>query len=368
MKILYVTTVGITMSFFTQLAKRLIEEGHTIDIATNKMISDVPRYYYDAGCKVYLTDSSRSPFNMGNVRAIKQIRSIAQEGSYDIVHCHTPIAAACTRLACKKLRKKGVKVFYTAHGFHFFKGAPKANWLIYYPIEKICSKYTDVLVTINTEDHILAQKKLRAKSTVYVPGVGVNIDRFSHSPSNADEMRGSLGIPSGKKVILSVGELNRNKNHSTVIRAISDLDDAYYVIAGCGELDEELKKTAEECGVSDRVILAGYRTDIENMYAMADIYTLPSHREGLNVSLMEAMACGLPCVVGRIRGNTDLIDEGLGGAFFAPSSVEECKSAILSVLNGDMKKMGAYNAEKVKKFSLDAVNGQMIELYNKNIE
>ena len=161
MKILYITTVGGTMNFFNSLIKELINDGYTIDIATNEVASKVPDCYKEWGCKIYHISTSRSPFSFGNIKAIKQIKKIAKD--YDLVHCHTPLAGMATRLACRKLRKKqGLKVIYTAHGFHFYKGAPKKNWMIYYPIEKMCSRWTDVLITINKEDYELAKRKMKA--------------------------------------------------------------------------------------------------------------------------------------------------------------------------------------------------------------
>lgn len=167
MKILYVTTIGATMNFFREFVDELIKDGNTVDIATNETTSVVPEFYKNLGCKVYPIETSRSPLQKGNVVAINQIRKLVTEEHYDIVHCHTPIAAMCTRLACRKVRKQGTKVFYTAHGFHFYKGAPLKNWLLYYPVEKICAHFTDVLITINQEDYELAQKKMKAKKVVY---------------------------------------------------------------------------------------------------------------------------------------------------------------------------------------------------------
>lgn len=159
------------MGFFKNFIKELLEDGHTVDIATNETTSKVPDCYREWGCQIYQISCTRSPFNKGNIDAIRQIRKIAADGSYGIVHCHTPIAAMCTRLACRKLRKSGLKVFYTAHGFHFYKGAPLKNWLVYYPIEWLCAHWTDVLITINKEDFELAKKKMKAKRVEYVPGV-----------------------------------------------------------------------------------------------------------------------------------------------------------------------------------------------------
>ena len=166
MKILYVTTIGSTMNFFKSFIGELISEGHTVDIACNNSKSPVPEIYSDWGCNIYPISCTRSPMNKGTVKAISELKKIVAENKYDIVHCHTPIAAMCTRLACKDLRKNGVRVIYTAHGFHFYNGAPKKNWLMYYPVEKICAKYTDTLITINKEDYEFAKKKMKAKNRI----------------------------------------------------------------------------------------------------------------------------------------------------------------------------------------------------------
>ena len=361
MKILYVTTIGGTMNFFNSFINQLVNEGHTIDIATNQNDSKVPACYQEWGCTVHQIDTSRSPLNKGNVKAIRQLKFLVEQERYDIVHCHTPVAAMCTRLACRKARKEGTKVFYTAHGFHFFKGAPLKNWMLYYPVEKICSHFTDVLITINQEDYALAQKKMKAKRVEYVPGVGIDLTKFGQAAVDQFAKRKELGIPEEATLLLSVGELNENKNHETVIRAIKDMD-VYYVIAGKGDLQKHLQSIIDELGMTERVKLLGFRRDVAELYQAADIYVLPSIREGLNVSIMEAMASGLPVVCGRIRGNTDLIDED-GGALFDPYSIDECKNAIYTVLKSDCQQMCKYNSEKVKTMSVEKINIQMKEFY-----
>lgn len=364
MKILYITTIGTTMNFFKAFIRHLLDEGHTVDIATNDKDSKVPACYREWGCAVYQIDTSRSPFDRGNVKAIRQIRQLAAKGKYDIVHCHTPIAAMCTRLACRKVRKTGTKVIYTAHGFHFYKGAPLKNWLMYYPAEKLCAHFTDVLITINKEDYALAQRKMKAKRVAYVPGVGIDLKRFGQAMVDKAAKRSELGIPNNATLLLSVGELNANKNHETVIRAMANLD-VYYMIAGEGELREHLQSVIDELGLTERVKLLGRRTDVVELYRAADAYVLPSIREGLNVSLMEAMASGLPVACGRIRGNTDLVDEN-GGVLFDPHSVEECRDAITTILRRDRSEMAEANAEAVKRFDVIQVNEQMYRLYQMN--
>lgn len=189
MKILYITTVGGMMSFFTRIIQVLLKENNTVDIACNNTVSDVLQCYRDWGCTIYSLSCTRSPLDKGNLKAIKEIKYIVSKGKYDIVHCHSPIAAMCTRLACRTLRKNGVRVFYTAHGFHFYKGAPLKNWMIYYPIEWLCAHWTDTLITINKEDYDRARKHMHAKHVEYVPGVGIDLSLFAGEFSEEEKKK-----------------------------------------------------------------------------------------------------------------------------------------------------------------------------------
>lgn len=363
MKILYVTTISGTMNFFKSFINELIKNGHAVELACN-CETPVDSFYDDLGCVVHSISFSRSPLSKSNLTAYKQLKTLVETGEYDIVHCHTPVAAMITRLACRGVRKKGTKVFYTAHGFHFYKGAPKLNWLIYYPIEKICSYFTDVLITINKEDYALAQKRFKAKKVEYVPGVGIDVNKFANPGVTKEQKREELGIPQDAKLLISVGELNKNKNHETVIRAIKDLD-VYYIIAGYGELQDYLQNLIDELNLSDRVKLLGYRTDIAELNAAADIFVFPSFREGLPVSLMEAMASGLPCIVTKIRGNVDLITDGEGGYLCNPSSPQEFAKAIENILNNGslIETMQNTNIQKVKGFDVLNISKKMQEIY-----
>jgi glycosyltransferase involved in cell wall biosynthesis len=318
------------MDFFKSLIKELIDDGNVVDIATNESEKPVSQFIKDLGCKVFSIDTSRSPLSTGNIRAIKQIRNIAKD--YDIVHCHTPLASIATRLACRGFRKNGLKVIYTAHGFHFYKGAPLKNWLIYYPVEKLCSHWTDILITINREDFELAKKKLKAKRIEYVPGVGIDTKKFADVVVDRDKKLEEIGVPKDAKLLLSVGELNENKNHKVVIEALSKINDPkiHYVIAGIGDQKENLENLAKTFNVN--LHLLGYRKDVAELYKCADLYVLPSIREGLNVSVMEALASGLPVICSKIRGNIDMVHDGVNGYLFEPTAVNSVADSIKKVV------------------------------------
>ena len=290
MKILDITTIGMTSRFFESVIKKLTDEGYTVDVACNTKEHDVTDFYRENGYKVIDLDCERTPFSAGNLRAIKTIRRAVEENGYDIVHCHTPIAGFCARIACNKFRKNGPAVFYTAHGFHFYRGCPVKNRIVFYPPEKFCARRTDTLITINTEDFELAKKKFRAGRVEYIPGVGIDVSRFRDLSIDRAAKRRELGVPEDAFMILSVGELNENKDHATAIEALSRINDGsiYYVIAGEGPLREKLEDGISSPGLSDRVSLIGQRGDVAELFKAADLFVHPSRREGLPVSLMEA--------------------------------------------------------------------------------
>ncbi len=368
MKILYITTIGGTMVFFPQLIKELIDQGHTVDIAANITSSPVRDCYYEWGCKVFPLSCSRSPFDRGNIKAIGEIKKLVKENGYDIVHCHTPIAAACTRLACRGLRKKGVKVFYTAHGFHFYQGAPKKNWMIYYPVEKICARFTDVLITINQEDYALAQKKLKAKKVVYVPGVGIDLDKFGKSTVDKAEKRKELGIPENDIVLISVGELNENKNHKTIIQAMAQLrnPNVHYLVAGKGNTSVMLSQLAEELRLADKVHLLGFRSDVAELYTASDIFCFPSKREGLGLASLEAMLYGLPLLTSNVHGINDYSENGVTGYKYSPCDEAGFAEGIMKLVSEPeiCIRMGEHNRNAVKKYSIQNVMPIMQALYD----
>ena len=327
----------------------------------------------DLGCRVIETASLRKIFNIGELsKAYKQLKSEVESNKYEIVHTQSPIGGVICRLACRKARKLyGTKVIYAAHGFHFFKGAPLKNWIVFYNVEKWCSKFTDLLITINKED-FERTKKFKAKKTVYVPGAGVDTHKFVASEGGRERVRNELGISEETTVLLSVGELIPRKNHMEVLEALyemkkaGDISNIKYLIAGRGKIQAELESKIKELGLTDNVKMLGFRSDVADVFAASDIYVFPSHQEGLPVALMEAMSVGLPVVCSEIRGNTDLIEDGVGGYLFNSKDSGTLVSAINHMLCTSKEArtaMGAHNIETMKSFDKDHVNSVMKELY-----
>lgn len=357
-KVLFVATVVKThiMEFHVPYLKMFKENGWETAVAARN------DYENPADCEIPYCDTyydipfERNPLKRGNMKAYKELKKIIDNGRYDIIHCHTPVGAMLARLAAKKVRKHGTRVIYTAHGFHFFKGAPLLNWMIYFPVEWVCSFMTDTLITINQEDYAFAKKYMHAKTIEYVPGVGIDLNKFNTEPRDCSDLREKVGCGKGDLLLLSVGELTPNKNHEIVIRVLSTMKrkDIHYVIAGQGKRMEQYKQLIEKLRVQDNIHLIGYSNECNRWYKAADAFIFPSFREGLSVSLMEAMASGLPCIVSRIRGNTDLIDEK-GGIYIDPTDPGSIEQALNHLSEEEMCEMGKYNRSRIVSFGLQRV-------------
>lgn len=361
-KILYTASVDIHFkAFHIPTFKMLKNHGHNIHVASNG------DSYIECVDQKFDIPFERSPFNKSNIKAYKHLKKIISENNYDIIHCHTPVTSILTRLVARKARKSGTKVIYTAHGFHFFKGAPVLNWLIYYPIERFCARFTDVLITINKEDYERA-KRFNVKRVEYIPGVGIDTQSFKNMSVNIKQKRIELEIPEDAFLILSVGELNKNKNHRVIIKALSKIKNPniYYCICGQGDSKSNLISLAQRLGIKNAVKFVGFRNDISEIYKIAQIFAFPSKREGLPVALMEAMAAGLPCVASKIRGNVDLIENLESDFLIKPTDVAGFAKAIKTLIdNTNLRtKMGQYNIKFVTKFDLNNVNPKMLEIYN----
>lgn len=373
MKVLFVATVvkSHINVFHIPYLKMFKEMGWETTVCARNDFEDPNECVIPYCDKYYDMPFERFPIKLNNLKVYKELKKLIETEKYNIIHCHTPTGGVLARLAAKNQRKNGTRVIYTAHGFHFFKGAPIVNWLLFYPVEKYCSNFTDTLITINKEDYELAKKKMKAKQIEYIPGIGVDIDKFSTLQINKFEKRKELGMSDDSIVILSVGELNKNKNHITVIEALKNSNDnIHYVIAGRGIYENILIKKAKEFGINDRVHLIGFRNDIAEIYKIADIFVFPSYREGLSVALMEAMANKLPVVCSRIRGNIELINENKGGFLCTSSDSSEFAERIneLAVNKELRNRFGKYNAEKIKQFSIDNVMKTMKRIYSEVVE
>lgn len=364
-KILIVSTVSRQFYLFEQGNIEVLKSlGYEVHGAAN--FSDANERLDALDIVHHHFDIQRSPFSLKNIKAYKQLKNIMKIGNFDAVHCHSPMGGVLARLAAKAV---GISpVIYTAHGFHFYKDAPLINWLIYYPVEKFLSRYTDVLITINNEDYERAQG-FKAKRVEYVPGIGVDTNKFNRLIVDREGKRNELGVSEDTVVLLSIGEMIKRKNHETALKAIAKLNSKkfVYLICGKGELEEYLKNLAKSLNIADKVKFLGFRNDILEICIASDIFVFPSYQEGLPVSMMEAMSAGLSIVGSSIRGNTDLIENGKGGYLLSPNDFDGFAASIEKIISNYelRKKMGIQNIEVVKKFDKNAVKESMTKLYNR---
>ena len=335
-----------------------------------KQIKDDEKTY---GIKINHVDICRFPFSLKNIKAYKQIVDLINKEKIDYIHCNTPIGGVLGRLAGKKCRIK--KVIYQAHGFHFYKGASKKNWLLYYPVEKWLAHYTDALITINQEDYELAKTKLKLRKggkVYYVPGVGIDISQYNTEETARVAKRNELGLKDGDIALISMGDLIERKNYNTAIEAIAKTQNSnlQYFICGKGPEEEKLKQLTEMLGVSSQVHFLGFRSDIKELLAASDIFLFTTKQEGLPRSMMEAMASGLPCVASRIRGNIDLLENKDGGYLCEVTEAIDYADK-LNVLANDIElrsRMGINNLLTIQNFSMEKVADDIRKLYETEFE
>ena len=376
-KALVTASVASMIDLFNMDNIRILQEmGYEVHVASNfefgsitsqERVDAFRKELAQAGIKAYHIPIPRSIGDVGNIiRSYLQMKRLCKKQQYDIVHTQSPIGGVVARLAARKLRKSGTKVIYTAHGFHFYKGAPKQNWILFYPIEKYLSRDTDLLITINKEDYRRAQR-FHAGKVCYVPGIGVDLERFADKTKDLDRLRQEFGLSEEDFVVLSVGQLSKRKNQETMIRAMAQIQDVHvkYIAVGLGECEEEDRKLIQDLGLEGQVILAGYRDDVDAFLQVADCFAFPSLQEGLPVSVMEAMAAGVPVVCSEIRGNTDLIADGVEGLLVEPEDVKGYARAVVKLKeHPDLAEEYRKRAfEKIEKFDVKRVHGKMQKIY-----
>lgn len=369
-KMLMVSTVPSMIGQFNMNnISMLLELGYEVHVAcdwndrsvwTIEKINALKKQLNNLGVKYHQIDYSRSMFRITkHLKSYKQTLDLVTKNQYDFIHCHTPIASVIARLVCKKTNTKCV---YTAHGFHFYKGAPIQNWIIFYPIEKWLSKYTDILITINKEDYKRAKDNFYMNRLEYIPGVGIDIDYIKSITIDKAQLKQNLKIPKDNVVIISVGELSKRKNHEIVIKALKNKKNVTYVICGQGNLEEYLNNLAKEYNVDLKLL--GFRNDRLELIKMSDIFAFPSLQEGLPVALMEALAIGIPCVASKIRGNVDLIKEGKNGELFNLDSVQSLQLKFEKAFNI----LNKYNCiSDMEKYSISNIYQQMMKIYKSEI-
>ena len=380
-KVLIITTIsGFLPQFEKNNVKLLHEAGCEIHYASNfkNPIYDFNEADLKAqGIRLHQIDLAKSPFKFGtNIRAVRQLLRIIRENDIEMIHCHNPMGGVAGRVAaslCSTASQCSTApyVIYTAHGFHFYRGAPKKNWMLYYPVEWLLARMTDVLITINREDYERAKRlPLKAGGAVFqIHSVGVDKERFSPKREIKEAKRRELGVPKDAFHIVTAAELNKNKNQKVIIEAISTLpqEDIYYSICGKGPEEARLRKLIKEKGLENRVRLLGFRTDMEEVLQTADCFAFPSHREGLGVAAVEALLCNVALVVSDNRGTREYAVKDKNAFVCRADSPAEFAQAIDRLYQDKelREKMREGCRSSAMKFTIEEVEKTMIDVYRK---
>ena len=365
-KILVTSTDMMMMQFLIPHVQYLREQGYTVEVACSEVGGRFAELQSALGEEtVHKVCLQRSPLKPSNLKGLLDLRKIVNNGKYDLIWTNEPVMGIMTRLAAKKARKKGTKVVYMTHGYHFFKGG-QAKYKLFYPIEKWASRYCDAIVTINWEDYNLSKEKFYAKIVEHIDGIGLDTKKFGMSIDVAGK-REELGISSDSFVVLSVGELKPHKNHKTVIESMGLLKDEniVYLICGKGELLESFQKRVRLLGIEDKVKFLGYRKDVHEIVQCSNVFAFPSKREGLGLAALEAMAAGLPIVGARTRGIVDYVIEGETGYLCAAENPEDYAHAIKDLYESrDRTKQISERCKMfVKKYDIAKIQKEIMSIF-----
>ena len=363
-KVLYVTTVSRTINaFLIPHINMLLDNGYEVHCACS-IDKPVDKELQRRGVKIFEVPFSRNPLGIGNIKAFIKLEELQRINDYDIVHVHTPIAAIYGRLL--KLNFPSLRIIYTAHGYHFLKGGSKLGWILYYPIEKIMAKFTDVTININKEDYEITKEKLKHKNCYLLNGVGLDLDKYKKlSSKEIQEKRKEFGIKDKDFVVLMIAEINKNKNHIQLINAMDILKDKYpnikVLCIGDGTLKESLEKQIILRNLQNNIFMLGYRLDVNKLINISDIGILLSRREGLPRNIMEFMACGRKVIATDIRGCRDLICDETIGTLVNVDDYESTAKAIEKyyILNDKSFEV----SEEIRKYDIDSINSELLKIY-----
>lgn len=342
----------------------LCNQGHIVDAAANDVHIDVPQTN-----KNYNLPINRSPFSYSNLSAISALRKLIRINKYDLIHCHTAMGSVVTRLACLFLKNRP-KVIYTAHGFHFFKGGPLKNWLLYFPMEWILSFCTDSLIVLNEEDYVIAKKWFHIKALVKIDGIGLDVKKIESVDLGKNEIRKKNNFSEEDFLILYIAEFISRKNHewfiSKAVEFLSSNPEIKILFAGRGELREKLEGIIHEKGLTKQVVFLGFRNDIGEVIKMSDIGISLSKQEGLPMNIIELMYSGLPIVATKIRGHIDLIQSGHNGFLFDLKDEKKFFESIQLLKNNlELRNNFSANAQVIaKKYVLSHTISQMQIIYS----
>ncbi|RDY27394.1 glycosyltransferase family 1 protein [Romboutsia weinsteinii] len=371
-KILFIATVqSHIMNFHIPYIKRFQKMGYEVHVATKLDLEKYRTLDKDLGTVVWKNiDFSRNPISMDLIKSYKQLDLYLKQNKFDLIHTHTPIAAFIARLVAKN--NNFSPILYTAHGFHFFKGAPIQNWIIYYPLEKIASRWTDGIITMNEEDYSRAKSKFKnRRCNIYkINGIGVDLEKYTNNKDKAEKNYAKFNLKENDFVVSIIGEINKNKNQKMIIDAVEILrkkdKNIKLLIVGEGDMSKDIEKYIYDNNLDDAIQMLGFRKDIPDILNISNIIVSCSYREGLPKNLIEAMSARKPVICTNIRGNKDLVDNMENGILVDIDDVDNMANSI-ELLYDDkslLETMERQSYEISTNYSLDKVICQMDKIYS----
>lgn len=371
MKILYTATVlSHICQFHMPYLQAFQQRGIEVHVAARNNLAEKNGLQLRHCDQYFDLPFQRSPKDPRNLDAGRQLKALLEKERYDLILCNTPMGGIVTRLAARASRKRGTRVVYMAHGFHFYQGASKKSWLVFYPIEKAMAKFCDLVITITKEDYALAKEKFPC-DVAHIHGVGVRTERYHPvSAEEAHAMRQRENLAEEDFAILCTGELNKNKDQKTLISAAALLREKIpnlkILLAGNGPTEQELRAQIAGEKLEDTVKLLGYRTDLENVVPAMDLIVSCSHREGLPLNILEAMLCCKAVVATVNRGHKELVEDGRTGYLLQPGDTETMARRIYELYSNSAlaESMGNAGFDKAQAYTVDAVRSELEKALN----
>jgi glycosyltransferase involved in cell wall biosynthesis len=326
MKIVEITNVDFALRHFLHpLMRGLRARGHeVIGVSADGPMLDTVRA---DGFRVVAMPFARSLSPVAQWRAFRALVAFLRAERPDLVHGHMPISGVLARVAA---RVAGVpKVAYTCHGFLFNQPGPWPRRALGFVLEWLAGQLTDIHLTVSTEEAADARRlRIHRRSTAI--GNGRDPARFHPDPAARARLRAALGVPPDRVVVIAVSRLVRHKGYPELLAAMRAVEAELWVVGERLPSDhgEDLEPYFAAAGLGPRLRRLGPRDDIPALLAAADIFTLPSHFEGLPMSIIEAMLTGLPVVSTAIRGPREQVIEGETGLLVPPATVAPLAEAL----------------------------------------
>ncbi len=365
--LLLCSTDNMIWQFLIPHIRDLQKYGATIDCVCSRTGFWFDELKTKFGLNMINVPMTRLPLTFKNYGAYKTLVALQNENKYDLIYCQQPVGGMLGRLLGRKFK---IPVIYTAHGYFFFKGNNAVKNFIFKSAERVMARWTDVLITMNDED-FSESKKFKCENCYNISGIGLDIEKYNNQEFDKISFKKSLGIKENEKIILSVSEFIKRKNHETMIktfaRLVKENANVKYILCGDGKLMAKMQELVQKLDLKNKVIFLGYRRDVNKIMQISDIFYHQSFHEGLTMSIMEAMYFKLPIVASSVRGNKNLVKEE-GGILTSAKDINSQLNALKYLLDNDeiCEQMGEFNRKHVDKYLLKNVRKELKQIYEKN--